>query len=524
MKGIPIINTINIFFLGVIFLSFSNCKNDDTPTPVAPPPAHSYYVAPTGSDVNTGTVDAPFKTIAKALNKVVPGDTVLVRGGTYYEKISFPKSGTSAGLITLKAYAGEKPVIDGTYLSVTGYWEGLVTFSNVRFITLDGFDICNVVTAAPYVDPEGITIKNGCTNITVRNCNIYNIKSNATSDGWRSAHAIVVLGNSDQSVTKNIVIDGCTIHDTQTGTSETLTIAGNVDGFTVSNNKIYDIENIGIIIAGGDNLNPTGTVATNYARNGVIRDNEVYNNSHSRSPHYWGENAYGAIAIYVCGGANTIIERNKVYDSDRGIGLVSESNTYATKDCIVRNNFVYNCWRTGIYMGDYQNYTTGGTKNCYVVNNTLFQNNKVVGHFDEIEGEIRLTENCTGNVIRNNIIYARPVDVFIHKYSNTGSNNIIDDNLYYTEGTPAWIWNSVDGEPFTSFTDWQVASGVDASSISEVNPLIISTSLPDLHLQSDSPAKNSGTMISADIQGSTDIDGNARIVNNKISKGAHQGQ
>lgn len=513
--------TIRILFGGLVFLTAFNCKNESTPEPAASAHA-SYYVATTGNDSNTGTMDAPFKTVVNALSKATPGDTVFVRGGTYYEKVSFPKSGTSSGIITLKAYPGERPVIDGKNMQLTGYWEGLLTFNNVGFITLDGFDICNVVTAAPYVDPEGITIKNGCSNITIRNCNIYNIKSNAASDGWRSAHAIVVLGNSDTWVTKNIVIDRCNIHDTQTGTSETLTIAGNVDGFTVSNNKIYDIENIGIIVAGGDNLNPSGNAATNYARNGVISDNELYNNSHTRSPQYWGEKAYGAIAIYVCGGANTIIERNKVYDSDRGIGLVSESNIYPTRDCIVRNNFVYNCWRTGIYMGDYLNYTKGGTKKCYIVNNTLFQNNKVAGYFEEVEGEIRLTENCTDNVIKNNVIYARPVDVFIHKYTTTGSNNDIDNNLYYTEGTPAWIWNSVNGAPISSLDDWRAACGGDSGSTIGVNPLLVSTAAPDLHLQPGSPAKNSGVVISADIQGSTDIDGHVRITNNKISQGAQQ--
>jgi len=47
-------------------------------------------------------------------------------------------------------------------------------------------------------------------------------------------------------------------------------------------------------------------------------------------------------------------------------------------------------------------------------------------------------------------------------------------------------------------------------------------SLPELHIQSASPAKNAGTVISSDVNGTTDIDGNARIVNNKISKGAQQ--
>jgi hypothetical protein len=173
-------------------------------------------------------------------------------------------------------------------------------------------------------------------------------------------------------------------------------------------------------------------------------------------------------------------------------------------------------------MGDYSNYTTGGTKNCYVVNNTLLYNNAVVGAFGEIEGEIRLTENCTNNIIENNIIYARPVDVFIHKYSSTGNNNVIDFNLYYTTGTPVWIWNSVNGTTNTNINDWQTASGGDANSTNGIDPLLLDTSLPDLHILSSSSAKNSGVVISADINGSTDIDGNVRIVNNKISKGAHQ--
>jgi hypothetical protein len=173
-------------------------------------------------------------------------------------------------------------------------------------------------------------------------------------------------------------------------------------------------------------------------------------------------------------------------------------------------------------MGDYLNYTSGGTKNCYIVNNTLYQNNRVPGAFGEIEGEIRLTEHCDNNVIKNNIVYARPVDVFIHKYTTTGSNNIIDNNLYYTTGTPQWIWNSTNGAPYTDLSAWKVASGNDAGSTNGQDPLLLNISSPDLHIQSASPAKNTGNVISADINGTTDIDGNTRIVNNRISKGAQQ--
>jgi hypothetical protein len=52
--------------------------------------------------------------------------------------------------------------------------------------------------------------------------------------------------------------------------------------------------------------------------------------------------------------------------------------------------------------------------------------------------------------------------------------------------------------------------------------LFIDNSIPDIHVQVSSPAKNSGQIIQNGINGDTDIDGSARIVDNKISIGAHQ--
>ena len=45
--------------------------------------ATKYYVAPAGSDTNSGTITAPFLTIQRAQTAVVAGDTVWVRGCTY---------------------------------------------------------------------------------------------------------------------------------------------------------------------------------------------------------------------------------------------------------------------------------------------------------------------------------------------------------------------------------------------------------------------------------------------------------
>jgi len=504
----------NLFF---IVLMMAACSKGSTSSVDIVQSTHKYYVSPAGNDAGAGTLNAPFRTISTALGKAIAGDTVFVRKGVYYEKVSFPKSGRLDKQITLKAYPGEIPVIDGTGLSITGK-EALVTISNASYITFEGFDVCNYKSSTPWVNINGIIANGSSTDLIIRNNRIYNIEHNVAPADGRSGHGIEILGNTTVAM-KNILIEGNEIHDCNTGYSENLTINGYVDGFTIKGNKIYNGENIGIDAAGGYAANPTP--ALNYARNGVISDNELYNIDMTTGP-IGGTTGHGAIGIYIDGARNITIERNKVHEVDRGIGIVSENDAFPTNDCIVRNNFVSNSFRAGIYLGGYLNYTSGGTSNCSVVNNTLYFNNKEQGAFGEIEGEIRLTEQCFNNVIKDNIIYARPVDIIIHKYTNSGSNNIIDNNLYYTTGTPQWIWNSTNGPAITDFSTWQTTSANDAASVYGVDPLLVSST--DLHIQPASPANNTGVVISADINGTTDIDGNPRIINNKISKGAHQPQ
>lgn len=72
-----------------------------------------FYVSPSGSDTNSGTLELPFARIQTAVNKLQPGDTLFVRGGLYRENVSFPRSGTIRQRIIVEGYPGEKPVITG---------------------------------------------------------------------------------------------------------------------------------------------------------------------------------------------------------------------------------------------------------------------------------------------------------------------------------------------------------------------------------------------------------------------------
>jgi hypothetical protein len=73
-----------------------------------------YYVATDGSDENPGTFELPFQTISHAVKQVVPGDTVLIRGGTYREQVTLTTSGTPELPITIMGYGDEYPTIKGS--------------------------------------------------------------------------------------------------------------------------------------------------------------------------------------------------------------------------------------------------------------------------------------------------------------------------------------------------------------------------------------------------------------------------
>jgi hypothetical protein len=85
------------------------------PVPVAP---HVYYVAPDGKGDAPGTSLAEPTTIESAFSRVVSGDAIVLRGGTYRTGRLTLNQG-----ITMQPYADERPVLKGT--RVAGTWEAL---------------------------------------------------------------------------------------------------------------------------------------------------------------------------------------------------------------------------------------------------------------------------------------------------------------------------------------------------------------------------------------------------------------
>lgn len=109
-----------LFFIGAE-VSAAEQARSHPPLRQAPPPSQrpmdkgpAYFVdAQRGDDKADGLKDAPWKTLGHAVGRLKPGDTLYIRGGTYYEQLAVCLTGTDKEPITIRSHPGEQAIIDG---------------------------------------------------------------------------------------------------------------------------------------------------------------------------------------------------------------------------------------------------------------------------------------------------------------------------------------------------------------------------------------------------------------------------
>ncbi len=475
----------------------------------------TYHVATNGSDPSVGSSAAPWLTIQHAVDTVPAGATVLVHAGVYNKTVTITRSGSaSAGFITVESAPGEIAIVDGTGLAIgNGGEQGLFTLFNTNYVRVMGFEIRNYRSSYAALVPLGIFVYGSGDHIEIRNNHIHDIVTTVpTTSG--DAFGMAVYGSATAPIS-NLIVDGNELDHMVTGYSETLTVNGNVTHWQVTNNKVHDDNNIGIVAIGFEQTAPT--VALDQARYGWIADNSVYNITSTSNPSY--NNQPGADGIYVDGGTRITIERNMVDHADLGIELASEHLTRTTSYVTARNNLVTFSYVTGISIGGYAN-TVGGTDHCTIVNNTLYENDTTGSG----SGEFQIQWHATNNVFMNNILYASAQGLLVNSFVNSATSPArLDRNIYYTAtgATGAqWVWNN---RTLATFAAFKTASAGEINGLF-ANPLFTSTTAQDLDLDlaTGSPGIDSGGNQGLAVEGLHDFVGNARIIGAAIDRGAYE--
>ncbi|MBA3831938.1 MAG: right-handed parallel beta-helix repeat-containing protein [Chthoniobacterales bacterium] len=202
----------------------------------------TYYVAPppTGSNSNPGTRTSPFATITYAYTKVMAGDTILVRPGTYTDYQSgwglhLSKSGTASAPITVRSTKFHRATIDasGTTFSRRPYGVSIDGSYNV----IDGFKISTSPGTGLRVDGDYNKVTNN---------EIFGSGLDPTN-GYNGSGIFEGSGGLGNTYVQNYVRDNGT-----DGFDHGFYLCG--DNMTVVNNVIVRNSGAGIQVAGYDGV------------------------------------------------------------------------------------------------------------------------------------------------------------------------------------------------------------------------------------------------------------------------------
>jgi hypothetical protein len=472
--------------------------------------AADYYVSISGKDTNPGTEILPWRTIQKAADTLSPGDTAWVRKGIYRERVTVNVSGNAAdGFVSFKACPGERPIIDGARFVPPVEDTALFLIKDRAYILVQGFEMRRYRTTRGNRTPCGILVIGECANIEIRENNVHHIACNSRRG---NAFGIAVYGTSAAKPITDLVIDGNEVHHCKLGNSESLTINGNVTGFAVTNNRVHDNNNIGIVFIGFEETCPDP--AQDQARDGVCRGNTVWNISSHGNPAYG--RTFSAGGIYVDGGTRILIERNVSHHCDIGVELASEHEGRATSHITLRENIVYQNRIGGLFMGGYDA-NRGRAEHCFVHHNTFFENDRR----RDGNGELSFYHYVNNNTITHNVFVAGRQSLLIGNTTTNGAANVLDYNLYFAPSganESTWQWQNMER---IGFSDYQQSTGQDGHSLF-ADPGFVNALARDFHLTPGSPAIDAGDATFQAEAGETDFEGGARINGLRVDLGADE--
>lgn len=125
----------------------------------------TYYVATDGDDAQAGTEENPWKTPAFGSRQLQPGDTLVIKGGTYsletFEDRLTPSRGTENAWITIKGKNGSTPALEGKnnlFAAVDISGSGYIQIENLEIRSAPGEILRDGITGTEG-DVEGVVLK-----------------------------------------------------------------------------------------------------------------------------------------------------------------------------------------------------------------------------------------------------------------------------------------------------------------------------------------------------------------------------
>jgi hypothetical protein len=379
--------------------------------------AANYYVSPTGSSSGTGTLSSPWDLYSTLSgSSVQPGDTVWLRGGTYYAPnsnglISYI-AGTASNPITVRNYNNEHATIDGRYTEYTlAVYGGYVWFWGLEFMDSNPARVSPntqpVQSWGPSIYAPGIKLINCVIHDTAQGVSAYN-------------------QSPDSEFTGNIVYyNGYYGTDRPHGHGMYMQ---NISGLkTLANNFVGDNFDEGMQIYGSGNANVTGF---------RVHGNTLYNTSSFPGLRY-------QYNLLIAGGStrnNIQVQNNYSYFTPAAdYGFVDLGQYSAGQDMLATGN---------VFTGGYTAFDMEGQAGPVTfTGNTVYTRPTAVRLVSLI---LYGSETLSSYTWNNNAYYG--LNNFFLGYNTTFAGwqaaTGFDKSSTFTSNAPSGVWTYVEPNPY----------------------------------------------------------------------------
>jgi hypothetical protein len=419
-------------------------------------------------DQNNGSITQPWKTITKANQTLLPGDTVLIKAGTFNTTIAPVNSGKAGMPIVYMNFSHDSVMITETVYGVNLTAKSYITIQGIHFYNLDLFlylqDKSNYNTIAYCTFDQGRKI--GWSGSKIYRSSSFNHVHHCRFSKYGyytndDIGCILDIGNEESKTdftTCNLFEENLLFH----GGHHILGVYGMQN--VIRNNYFHNepwalgvaASDRGVIMYGDRNLSFSGYVE-NSGRN-LLEGNRV---AYSADP----PDNVGASGLALNTGYN-IVRYNWFYHNDRAGLSMSVTSSYLSD--IVNNRVYHNSFlHNGINTQDPIDHMNSG-----------------VG-FGIYSGPLVIRDNA----FKNNILYRHSIPFGEYNINTADRKGLIAAQVFANN------WNGdTQGDP--KFINASATLG------DPMDPL-----LPDLRIQADSPCRDSGgaltTITSKGASGST---------------------